>query len=99
MPHQADSLSVTLIGTLYFIFALQVFWQIRGRKLDAQRAGALIPLVLTFVLCGAAGYLTTLLPDTFWSLREMLHWMLVVCAGWLVLTNQARTVAEVLRYG
>ena len=95
IPH-ADPIVVNVITTLYFVFALQVLAQIRGQRLDRRTAGALLPLVATFVLCGLAGYASTILHASFWTLREAMHWALAASATWLVLTNQARVLAELL---
>ena len=99
MIHHADTLVVNLITTLYLIFALQVAFLVRCLGHSGRQAGALLPLIATFVLCALAGYATTQLPPAYWPLREALHWGLVASSGWLVLTNQARVLAEVLRRG
>lgn len=96
MIHHASAPVLLLISAAYFMFAVQVWWQVRGRDLNKRSAWALIPLIVVFVFCALSGYLTSLMPADWWWFREFLHWILLAASAWLVLSNQALVIADIL---
>ncbi|WP_147127825.1 hypothetical protein [Shimia ponticola] len=95
----ADSIVIAIISTTYLVFAIQVRLQTtaHGRRTKAGRA--LNQLVNVFVLCMVSGYVSDLLPPSWWIIREVFHWALAAAALRLVLSNQAGAVSAALDNG
>lgn len=96
MIHHADPIVVGLISLCYCIFAFQLWSQAEVGAFKTKGGRAIFLLVAVFVFCAFAGYLTSLLPASWWVFREALHWALALCSVWLVCTNQAAAVAKML---
>ena len=95
MDH-ASTPAIVFITTFYWIFAGQVARHIWRKKLHKQNTLAIVPIILVFVLCSFAGYLSQLLSHEYWFVREILHWLLAAATFWMVTTKQAKYVAEIL---
>lgn len=87
---------ISLITISYIVFALQVGFQTNWRKVDRRSGTALISLILVFVFCAIAGYVTSIMPNDYHYFREVVHWILAVASITLVVTNQAKVVARLL---
>lgn len=87
---------ITVITLSYVVFALQVFFQTNWKKANRKSTIALGSLIVVFLFCAMAGYVTSLLPSDYHLFREVLHWILAAASITLVVTNQAKVVARLL---
>lgn len=85
-----------IIIACYFIFAFQMWMQIK-RPVTGRGALAIVALVVVFMLCAVAGYMTDILTFPF-QLNLWLHILLAAASVWLVVTNQAKFIAALMQH-
>lgn len=88
--------SIATITICYWIFAIQMLWQTPRGAWRKKGPRAVLALVVVFSLCAFAGYLSTLLPESWYEVRAFVHVLLALASVWLVLTNQSRFIANML---
>ena len=95
MPH-ASPMVITSITFLYFVYVIQVILATHWTRNNWRSVLFRGSQVFVFFFCALAGYATSLLPDSYQGVREVLHWLLVVAALFLVVSGQGYVVGRML---
>lgn len=94
MTHQADPVFIALIPLLYLIFAGQLWWHLRHVS-DSKAKRAIRNLMLVFLGCATAGYLTDLF-DVGRAANNFIHILQALAAGALVSSMASKHIAKAL---